>query len=56
MNKFLLTLMTMLFLAGCASSGGSASVADNNGGLPEIAPYDEAVYEALPDMVPNDGT
>jgi len=46
MNKFLITLMTTLFLVGCASMGG------NGGTLPEIAPYEEATYEALPDMVP----
>jgi hypothetical protein len=46
MNKFLLALMTMLFLVGCATTGGSG------GALAEIAPYDEATYEALPDMVP----
>lgn len=45
MNKFLLALMMALFLIGCATTGGSG------GGLPEIAPYDEATYEPLPDMV-----
>lgn len=45
MNKFLLALMMSLFLIGCATSGGSS------GALPEIAPYDEATYEPLPDMV-----
>ncbi len=45
MNKFLLALMTTLFLVGCASTGGG-------GALPEIAPYDEAAVEPLPDMVP----
>lgn len=45
MNKFLLALMTTLFLVGCASTGGSSAA------LPEIAPYDEATYEPLPDMV-----
>lgn len=44
MNKFLLALMMALFVVGCASTGGSA--------LPEIAPYDEASYDPLPDMVP----
>jgi len=43
MNKFLLALMMAMFLIGCATSGGT---------LPEIAPYDEATYEPLPDMVP----
>jgi len=45
MNKFLLALMTTLFLVGCVSTGGG-------GALPEIAPYDEAAVEPLPDMVP----
>ncbi len=44
MNKFLLALMTALFLVGCATAGGG-------GPLPEIAPYDDPAYEALPDMV-----
>lgn len=46
MNKFLLALMTALFLVGCASMGG------NSGPLPDIAPYDEPAYEPLPSMVP----
>jgi hypothetical protein len=46
MNKFLLALMMALFLIGCATTGGSG------GALPEIAPYDEAPVEPLPDMVP----
>jgi len=50
MNKFLLALMTMLFVVGCASSGGAASASDN-GGLPEIAAYDDDAYDPLPDMV-----
>jgi len=45
MNKFLLSLMAALFLVGCASSGGSSAA------LPEIAPYDDPTYEALPEMV-----
>ncbi len=43
MNKFVLALMTALFLVGCASSGGS---------LPEVAPYDNPTYDPLPAMVP----
>jgi len=50
MNKFLLALMTMLFVVGCASSGGAASASDN-GGLPDIAAYDDDAYDPLPDMV-----
>ncbi|MGJ8619299.1 MAG: hypothetical protein ACSHWN_03120 [Methylophilaceae bacterium] len=43
MNKFVLALMTALFLVGCASTSGP---------LPDIAPYDEPTYDPLPDMVP----
>lgn len=43
MNKFVLALMTALFLVGCASTSGP---------LPDIAPYDNPTYEALPSMVP----
>lgn len=50
MNQFAIALAAMLLvLSGCASTGGSASA--DNGGLPEIAPYDEATYEPLPDVV-----
>lgn len=49
MNKFLIALMTALFLVGCASTGGTAG---NSAALPEIAPYDEPTYEPLPAMVP----
>lgn len=49
MNKFVLALLSaVVFTAGCASSG--ATMAD--GGLPEIAPYDEAAVAPLPSMVP----
>ncbi|MEI2636336.1 MAG: hypothetical protein V9E92_05730 [Methylotenera sp.] len=43
MNKSVIALMAlmMLFIAGCASSGGSAAGAGDNGGLPEIAAYDD---------------
>lgn len=48
MNQFVIALMAMMMvLSGCASTGGAAG-----GGLPEIAPYDEATYEPLPDVVP----
>lgn len=51
MQKFLLALV-MLFLSACASSGGgSAPAASNDGGLPEIAAYDEEAVEDLPEMV-----
>ncbi len=50
MNQFVMALMAItMVLSGCASSGGAVSA---GGGLPEIAPYDEATYEPLPDMVP----
>jgi hypothetical protein len=47
MHKFLLALMMVFFVVGCATVGGG-----NNGPLPEIAPYDEPTYEPLPAMVP----
>ena len=39
----------MILLSGCASTG--STYVENNGGLPEIAPYDEPTYEPLPAMV-----
>ena len=53
MNKFVIALMSvlMLFIAGCASSGGGAAMVDDNGGLPELAAYDDEAYDPLPDMV-----
>jgi len=50
MNKFVLALLSavVVFAAGCASSGSSMA----GGGLPEIAPYDEAAVAPLPTMVP----
>lgn len=53
MNKSVITSMAlmMLLITGCASSGGAAGAGDN-GGLPEIAAYDDDVVEPLPDMVP----
>lgn len=52
MNKILLALMTMLFVVGCASTGGGASAAtDDTGGLPEIAAVDDMAIDPLPDMV-----
>lgn len=51
MNQFVIAIMAMMMvLSGCASSGGTSLAVENNGGLPEIAPYDEATYEPLPDM------
>lgn len=46
----------MVFLAfvvsGCASSGGASNASANDGGgLPEIAAYDDEPVELLPDMV-----
>lgn len=49
MTKFLMALMTALFLVGCAATGSTGSA---GGTLPEIAPYDEPTYEPLPAMVP----
>ncbi|MGB7814730.1 MAG: hypothetical protein WBL28_00095 [Methylotenera sp.] len=53
MNRLVITLMAlmMLFIAGCASSGGASAGAGDNGGLPEIAAYDDEAVEPLPDMV-----
>ena len=62
MGKLLLVLMTvtMLFTLGCASKAPTAAsapaaeakaIADDTGGLPEIAAYDDEAFEALPDMV-----
>ncbi|HQN64735.1 MAG TPA: hypothetical protein PLR90_07280 [Methylophilus sp.] len=53
MNKFLLALVTvmMLFLVGCASSGGAAP-ASSGSDLPEIAAYDDEPFDPLPDNVP----
>lgn len=53
MNKFLLALVAvmMLFLNACASTGGGMA-ASGNGGLPEIAAYDDEPFDPLPDNVP----
>jgi len=48
MSRFLLALMTMFFVVGCASTGSSSA---EGGGLPEIAAYDDEAVETLPDMV-----
>lgn len=55
MNQFLLALIaTIVLLTGCASSGGgSASSAQDNSGLPEIAAYEDEAYDPLPDMIAN---
>lgn len=54
MNRLVMALMAMLmlFVAGCASSGGASSGAIDNSGLPEIAAYDDEPVEPLPDFVP----
>ena len=53
MHKILLALMTMLFVVGCATTGGGASaVADDTGGLPEIAAMDDMAIDPLPDLIP----
>jgi|APFre7841882724_1041349.scaffolds.fasta_scaffold210920_2 hypothetical protein len=53
MNKLVIALVTlmMLFMAGCASSGGASAGASDDGGLPEIAAYDDEAVEDLPDTV-----
>lgn len=53
MNQFVIGLMAiMVLLSGCASSGGATSAsAEDNGGLAEIAAYEDASYDALPDVV-----
>jgi hypothetical protein len=55
MNKFIIALIAvmMLFISGCASTGGASasSGASDGGGLPEIAAYDDEAVEDLPDMV-----
>jgi uncharacterized lipoprotein YmbA len=49
MRKWLFAVfaLTAVLMVGCASQQTTAS----SGGLPEIAPYDDAAYDALPDMV-----
>jgi hypothetical protein len=54
MQKWMLALMVffVLIVSGCASSGGAASASANDGGgLPEIAAYDDEAFDPLPDMV-----
>ncbi len=54
MQKWMLALMVFLafVVSGCASSGGASSASANDGGgLPEIAAYDDEPVELLPDMV-----
>jgi uncharacterized protein YceK len=56
MQKWMLALMVLLvsIVSGCASSGGATSAsagANDGGGLPEIAAYDDEAFEPLPDMV-----
>jgi L-cystine uptake protein TcyP (sodium:dicarboxylate symporter family) len=55
MGKWMFALLAVLVvtISGCASSGGASTMASaDDGGLPEIMPYDEAPVEPLPDMVP----
>jgi hypothetical protein len=55
MGKWMFALLAVLVvtISGCASSGGTSTMASaDDGGLPEIMPYDEAPVEPLPDMVP----
>lgn len=50
MRKWLFAVFAMLvvFTSGCATQQTTAS---SGGTLPEIAPYDDAPYDALPDLV-----
>ena len=54
MNKIILALMALivLLMTACAgTSQTSASGATDGGGLPKIAAVDDAVVEALPDVI-----
>lgn len=54
MSKWIFALLAVLVVtvSGCASSGGTSTAASvDNGGLPEIMPYDDEPIEMLPDMV-----
>ncbi|MGV3582052.1 MAG: hypothetical protein ACO1N8_07075 [Methylophilus sp.] len=55
MSKWIFALLAVLVVtvSGCASSGGTstAAAAVDDGGLPEIMPYDDEPIEMLPDMV-----
>ena len=55
MNQYLLALIAAIgLLTGCASSGGpSSGNAQDNGGLPEIAAYEDEAYDPLPHMIAN---
>jgi hypothetical protein len=53
MSKWIFALLAVLVVtvSGCASSGGTSTAAVDDGGLPEIMPYDDEPIEMLPDMV-----
>ena len=53
MNRYVMALAAFIvLLSGCASSGNRVAASpEYNGGLPEIAAYDEPTYEPLPAMV-----
>ena len=54
MKKTILALMSLLVLLMTACAGTSqtsVSAASDGGGLPEIAAYDDAAFEALPDVI-----
>jgi hypothetical protein len=56
MSKIVLALMGLMIVlvTGCAAKGGAmnSNVATaDNGGLPDIAAYEEMVVEPLPDMI-----
>lgn len=55
MNKLLLALMSafVVFATGCAGTGTTMAAGPADGGLPEIAAYDEMGVSALPAHVPS---
>lgn len=47
MNQLVIaSIAVMILLSGCASTGGS-TYAENNGGLPEIAPVEDVAIPSL---------
>jgi hypothetical protein len=47
----LMLSLVLLFVIGCASTGGTSASTGDNSGLPEIAAYDDGTYDELPDMI-----
>ena len=59
MSKLIIVLMAVMMslIAGCATTDGAYSAAasdSDNGGLPEIAAYDDEAIEPLADRIPVD--